>query len=148
MADAEQPLSDAAAGEPHDVGSAAPAEQLPGDAAPAGKTRKRSIGSWAWKRVRRAGGNVLGFALGRLLELPPEPPPAEPGTTSAGQASPTTTRRVGMLHNVAEQLNQQLVQMRDQELQFRLRLLRYTLIFTVLVALLSLLYKWASRWLT
>jgi len=42
-------------------------------------------------------------------------------------------------------LDAQLRQMRDQELRHRLRLLKITLIFTVLVALLSLGYKWLTR---
>jgi hypothetical protein len=37
--------------------------------------------------------------------------------------------------------------MRDRELRHRLRMLRITLIFTVLVALLSLGYKWLSYYL-
>jgi len=43
------------------------------------------------------------------------------------------------------ELHRQLQELRDQELQHRLRLLKITLIFTVLVALLSLGYKWLSR---
>lgn len=43
-------------------------------------------------------------------------------------------------------LNRQLADLRDQELRHRLRLLKITLIFTVLVAALSLLYKWISRY--
>ncbi|MFH1748739.1 MAG: hypothetical protein ABIG44_17020 [Planctomycetota bacterium] len=43
------------------------------------------------------------------------------------------------------ELHQQLADMRDRELRHRLRLLKITLIFTVLVALLSLGYKWLSR---
>ncbi len=42
------------------------------------------------------------------------------------------------------ELHDQLREMRDRELRHRLRLLKLTLIFTVLVALLSLVYKWAS----
>ena len=46
------------------------------------------------------------------------------------------------------QLHQQLMEMRDRELRHRLRLLKITLIFTVLVALLSLGYKWVvSKWI-
>lgn len=44
-------------------------------------------------------------------------------------------------------LHEQLIRMRDQELRHRLRLLRLTLIFTVLVAALSLVYKLVVRWL-
>ena len=43
------------------------------------------------------------------------------------------------------ELHRQLQELRDQELRHRLRLLKITLIFTVLVALLSLGYKWLSR---
>ena len=42
-------------------------------------------------------------------------------------------------------LHKQMAEMRDRELRHRLRLLKITLIFTVLVALLSLGYKWLSR---
>jgi uncharacterized damage-inducible protein DinB len=46
-------------------------------------------------------------------------------------------------------LHRQLAEMRDQEWRHRLRLLKITLIFTVLVALLSLLYKWVQmHWLS
>jgi hypothetical protein len=45
------------------------------------------------------------------------------------------------------ELHQQLREMRDRELRHRLRLLKITLIFTVLVAVLSLGYKWVSRYL-
>jgi hypothetical protein len=41
-------------------------------------------------------------------------------------------------------LHRQVREMRDQELRHRLRLLKITLIFTVIVALLSLGYKWLS----
>lgn len=43
------------------------------------------------------------------------------------------------------ELHTQLAQMRDRELRHRLRLLKITLAFTVLVALLSLLYKWVEK---
>lgn len=43
-------------------------------------------------------------------------------------------------------LHEQLIQLRDAELRHRLRLLKVTLIFTALVAVLSLVYKWVSRW--
>lgn len=42
-------------------------------------------------------------------------------------------------------LHEQLTDLRDRELRHRLRLLKITLIFTVLVALLSLGYKWLSE---
>jgi hypothetical protein len=45
------------------------------------------------------------------------------------------------------ELHRQLQRMRDRELRHRLRLLRITLIFTVLVAVLSLVYKWLSNYL-
>jgi hypothetical protein len=46
------------------------------------------------------------------------------------------------------QLHQQLLEMRDRELRHRLRLLKITLIFTALAALLSLGYKWiVSKWI-
>jgi hypothetical protein len=44
-------------------------------------------------------------------------------------------------HKIVE-VHEQLREMRDRELRHRLRLLKITLIFTVLVALLSLGYKW------
>ncbi|MBK9120015.1 MAG: hypothetical protein IPM18_10520 [Phycisphaerales bacterium] len=43
------------------------------------------------------------------------------------------------------ELHEQLTQLRDAELRHRLRLLKITLVFTVLVAALSLVYKWASN---
>lgn len=46
------------------------------------------------------------------------------------------------------ELHRQVREMRDQELRHRLRLLKITLIFTVLVAVLSLGYKWASHYLS
>ncbi|MGD8451846.1 MAG: hypothetical protein PVJ57_08510 [Phycisphaerae bacterium] len=47
-----------------------------------------------------------------------------------------------------EELHGQLAEMRDRELRHRLRVLKITLMFTVLVALLSLGYKWiASHWM-
>lgn len=42
-------------------------------------------------------------------------------------------------------LHRQLQELRDREVRHRLRLLKITLIFTVLVALLSLGYKWFAR---
>jgi hypothetical protein len=46
-------------------------------------------------------------------------------------------------------LNRQLREMRDRELRHRLRLLRITLVFTVVVAALSLGYKWLAKyWLS
>ncbi len=44
-----------------------------------------------------------------------------------------------------EELHRQFTELRDRELRHRLRLLKYTLVFTVLVGVLSLLYKWLSR---
>lgn len=47
------------------------------------------------------------------------------------------------------ELHEQLAEMRDTELRHRVRLLKITLIFTVLVAALSLVYKWVSiHWIT
>lgn len=43
------------------------------------------------------------------------------------------------------ELHEQLRVMRDRELRHRLRILKITLIFTVLVACLSLLYKWLGK---
>jgi hypothetical protein len=43
-------------------------------------------------------------------------------------------------------LHRQLREMRDRELRHRLRLLRITLIFTVVVAALSLGYKWLAKY--
>lgn len=43
------------------------------------------------------------------------------------------------------ELHMQLAEMRDRELRHRLRLLKLTLLFTVLVAALSLLYKWLEK---
>ncbi|MCH7871880.1 MAG: hypothetical protein IID33_09285 [Planctomycetes bacterium] len=43
------------------------------------------------------------------------------------------------------QIHRQLGQLRDKEIRHRLRLLKLTLMFTVLVALLSLGYKWLSK---
>jgi hypothetical protein len=48
-------------------------------------------------------------------------------------------------HKIVE-LHRQIAEMRDRELRHRLRLLKITLIFTVLVALLSLGYKWVSKY--
>ena len=45
------------------------------------------------------------------------------------------------------ELHRQLREMRDRELRHRLRLLKITLIFTVLVAVLSLGYKWLAKYL-
>jgi len=45
------------------------------------------------------------------------------------------------------ELHRQLRRMRDRELRHRLRLLKITLIFTVVVAVLSLVYKWLSNYL-
>ena len=45
------------------------------------------------------------------------------------------------------ELHKQLRRMRDRELRHRLRLLKITLIFTVLVALVSLGYKWFCNYL-
>lgn len=44
-------------------------------------------------------------------------------------------------------VHRQLEAARDRELKHRLRLLKLTLIFTTLVAALSLGYKWLSHWL-
>ncbi len=43
------------------------------------------------------------------------------------------------------ELHEQLAEMRDRELRHRLRLLKITLIFTAIVAALSLLYKWVEK---
>lgn len=42
------------------------------------------------------------------------------------------------------ELDQQLSQMRDRELRHRLRVLKLTLVFTVFVAVISLVYKWVE----
>ena len=42
-------------------------------------------------------------------------------------------------------LIRQLEEVRDRELRHRLRILKFTLLFTVLVAVVSLAYKWASQ---
>ncbi|MBN2446739.1 MAG: hypothetical protein JXO22_08435 [Phycisphaerae bacterium] len=47
------------------------------------------------------------------------------------------------------ELESQLKELRDKELRHRLRLLKITLIFTVIVAVLSLGYKWiSSHWVS
>lgn len=43
-----------------------------------------------------------------------------------------------------EELNEQLAELRDQELTHRLRILKITLIFTVIVAAISLGYRWVT----
>ncbi len=54
----------------------------------------------------------------------------------------------GRIDRKIDELNEQLAEMRDRELRHRLRLLKFTLIFTVVVALLSLVYKWIEiHWL-
>lgn len=139
-------------------------------------------GSWLtgfFSGARQMGRDVVSVALGRLADpTEAETPPTEPSPIE----DPAATKRVGMLHTVAEQLrgaadtylaakldeiearvdekldhietridqkivelHTQLAQMRDRELRHRLRLLKITLVFTVLVALLSLLYKWVER---
>ena len=55
----------------------------------------------------------------------------------------------GRIDRKIVELHRQLAEMRDRELRHRLRVLKITLIFTALVALLSLVYKWVSvHWLT
>lgn len=53
----------------------------------------------------------------------------------------------GRIDKKVVEIHEQLRQLRDQELNHRLRLLKITLIFTVLVAVVSLGYKWFSRYL-
>ncbi len=53
----------------------------------------------------------------------------------------------GRIDHKLVQIHKQLGELRDREIRHRLRLLKLTLIFTVLVGLLSLGYKWASRWM-
>ena len=54
----------------------------------------------------------------------------------------------GRIDRKIVELHRQLAEMRDRELRHRLRVLKITLIFTALVALLSLVYKWVSiHWL-
>ncbi len=48
----------------------------------------------------------------------------------------------GRIDRKIVELHRQLADLRDRELQHRLRLLKITLIFAFLVAVLSLLYKW------
>lgn len=50
----------------------------------------------------------------------------------------------GRIDGKMVELHRQLREMRDRELRHRLRLLKITLIFTVVVALLSLGYKWVA----
>ncbi len=53
------------------------------------------------------------------------------------------------LDRKVRELHVQLCELRDQEVRHRLRILRLTLIFTVLVAALSLVYKWlVTHWAT
>lgn len=53
------------------------------------------------------------------------------------------------LDRKVRELHVQLGELRDQEVRHRLRILRLTLIFTVLVAALSLVYKWVvKQWAT
>jgi len=51
----------------------------------------------------------------------------------------------GRIDRKIVELHEQLAEMRDRELRHRLRLLKITLVFTVLVALLSLGYKWVEK---
>lgn len=53
------------------------------------------------------------------------------------------------LDRKVREIHTQLGELRDQEIRHRLRILRLTLIFTVLVAALSLVYKWVvTHWVT
>lgn len=52
----------------------------------------------------------------------------------------------GRIDRKIAELHDQLVEMRDRELRHRLRLLKLTLGFTALVALLSLGYKWVTKY--
>jgi hypothetical protein len=52
----------------------------------------------------------------------------------------------GRIDTKIAELHRHLREMRDRELRHRLRLLKLTLIFTVLVAALSLLYKWLAKY--
>jgi hypothetical protein len=53
----------------------------------------------------------------------------------------------GRLDRKVLEIHKQLIKMRDHEIRHRLRLLKMTLAFTLLVGLLSLGYKWLSGWL-
>jgi hypothetical protein len=53
----------------------------------------------------------------------------------------------GRIDHKLVQIHKQLGELRDREIRHRLRLLKLTLIFTVLVGLLSLGYKWLTRWM-
>jgi len=126
----------------------------------------------------------VSVALGKLIELPPEPDETQTTPGPSAETNEKASWRVSMLHGATErlrgaadsyiaakldeiearvdakldrvetridakivELHKQLREMRDRELRHRLRLLKITLIFTVLVALLSLGYKWLAKYL-
>ncbi len=137
-----------------------------------------------FRQIRTAGRDAVSVALGKLVELPPEPGETESKPAPPAETTEKTSWRVSMLHTAAEglrgaadsyiaakldeiearvdakldhvetridskivELHRQLREMRDRELQHRLRLLKITLIFTVLVAALSLGYKWLAKYI-
>ncbi|MBL8879583.1 MAG: hypothetical protein JNG88_10735 [Phycisphaerales bacterium] len=158
-----------------------PASAEPGEPSP----RRSMIGGF-FDFARRAGGDFLSMAIGKIVT----PPTADEDAARQGEAivplDQDPQRRLDMLHDVAQRLrgvaddfiaakmdelearvdakldqiehriddkivalSRQLQELRDQELRHRLRILNLTLIFSVLVAMLSLLYKWLSKqWAT
>ena len=146
--------------------------------------KRRSLFGGLVTQLRQISRDVVSVAVGRLTEPPEESRTDETPGKDVQSLSASSSKRVRMLHDVAEtmrgaadnfiaakldeiearvdakldhveeridnkivELHKQLREMRDRELRHRLRLLKITLIFTVLVALLSLGYKWvAANW--
>jgi hypothetical protein len=159
-----------------------PSQPPPPAAEPRHKHRRGIRGFF--QQIRTAGRDAMSVALGKLIELPPEPDEPETRAAPPVETNDKASWRVSMLHTTAErlrgvadsyiaakldeiearvdakldhvearidskivELHRQLREMRDRELRHRLRLLKITLIFTVLVAALSLGYKWFARYL-
>jgi hypothetical protein len=165
-------------------GSAESKAQATGGESGAVRGKRRGGIRALFRQIKKAGRDAASVALGKLLELPPEPNETDDARDFSGETKDKASWRVSMLHVAAErlrgaadsyiaakldeiearvdakldhvearidakiiELHKQLRQIRDRELRHRLRLLKITLIFTVLVAILSLVYKWLAKYL-
>jgi len=112
-----------------------PAESTPGSAAPpdaaanSGSEKRVSVLHGVAERLRGAADNYIAAKLDEIEARV---------DAKLDHIEQRIDRKIVDLH-------EQLAEMRDRELRHRLRLLKITLIFTVLVALLSLGYKWFSQ---
>lgn len=125
-----------------------------------------------WPKFHRRRRRIIGSVLERLVEVPSQPPPVEEANQETPEEAERRIRRQIENHGVVggiasrlrgaadsyieskldeielridaklDEIDRRLAEWRDREIANRLRILRITLAFTLLVALVSLGYKY------